>query len=300
MSHDAAYSQRMFEAFDRSRVRVGDVELNVRVGGAGPPVLLLHGYPQTHTMWHRVAPALAASRTVVLMDLRGYGDSGRPAAGADHAGYSKRVMAADAAGLMTALGFDTFDVVGHDRGGRVAHRLCLDHPERVRRAAVLDIVPTRHVFATADRELGLAYYHWFFLAQPFDLPERLIGADPEHWIRYHLNAWSRVPDSFDEAATAEYVRCFDPAGVRASCEDYRAGAGIDLEHDDASFAAGARVLCPLLVLSGAHGFVAAKYDVAAVWRDYAEDVTADSLDCGHFLPEERVDETVAALAAFLD
>lgn len=288
-----------FEGFERARTTVGDVELALRVGGAGPPVVLLHGYPQTHVMWHRVAPVLARDHTVVLPDLRGYGESARPASDGRHEVYGKRAMAADVAGLMTRLGHETFDVVGHDRGARVAHRLCLDHPGRVGRAAVLDIVPTRHVFGTADRELGLAYYHWFFLAQPADLPERLIDSDPEHWIRYHLGAWSRVPNAFDDAAVVEYVRCFDPAAIHATCEDYRAGAGIDLEHDDASFAAGDRVRCPLLVLWGAQGFVGAKYDVPAVWRDYADDVTAAPLDCGHFLPEEQPAATATALSRFL-
>lgn len=279
------------------RISVGDVELAVRVLGSGPPAVLLHGYPQTHQMWQHIVPALAEHRTLVLPDLRGYGDSAKPR-GVES--YAKRAMAADIAGLMIALGHDRFDVVGHDRGARVAHRLCLDHPDRVARAAVLDIVPTRHVFATADRELGLAYYHWFFLAQPFDLPERLIGADPEHWIRYHLNAWSRVPGAFTEDAIVEYVRCFsDPDAIRASCDDYRAGAGIDLTDDDESCAAGERVGCPLLVLWGGQGFVGAKYDVPAVWREYASDVTIGELDCGHFLAEERPAEKAAALLAFL-
>lgn len=279
-------------------MRVGDVELAVRVTGSGPPLLLLHGYPQTHRMGDAVVPALAAHRTVVLPDLRGYGDSSRPAGGA--AAYAKRVMAADVARLMTELGYDRFDVAGHDRGGRVTHRLCLDHPDRIGRAAVLDIVPTRHVFAHADRELGLAYYHWFFLAQPEGLPEKVISSDPDFWVRHHLGAWSRVPDAFAEDAVAEYVRAFrDPDVVRATCDDYRAGASVDLEHDDASYAAGERVRCPLLVLWGGQGFVAAKYDVPAVWRDYATDVTAAALDCGHFLPEERPTETATALLAFL-
>jgi haloacetate dehalogenase len=261
------------------------------VAGDGPPLLLLHGYPETHVMWHRVAPTLTRTHTVVVADLRGYGDSHRPAGP-----YSKRAMAAEQVALMGSLGFDRFDVAGHDRGARVTHRMCLDHPGVVGRAAVLDIVPTRHVFATADMQLGMAYYHWFFLAQPFDLPERLIGSDPEWWIRHHLAAWSRIPDAFDPDAVAEYVRCFDAASVHASCEDYRAAAGIDLTHDDAD--AGRLITCPLLVLYGARGFVGHKYDVDAVWREYAEDVRTEAIDCGHFLPEEAPEATTAALVRF--
>ncbi len=287
-------------AFEQHRVDVDGVEVAAWTAGSGSPVLLLHGYPQTHVMWHRVAPRLAETRTVVLADLRGYGDSAKPPGGPDQAAYGKRAMAGDMAGLMRELGFDTFDVVGHDRGARVTHRLCLDHPERVRRAAVLDVVPTRHMFAMADRAFGMAYFHWYFLAQPYDLPERMLGADPEGWVRHAVGAWSRVGDAFDEEAVTEYVRCFvDPEAIRASCDDYRAGAGTDLVDDDASFAAGARVTCPLLVLWGGRGFVGAQYDVPSVWRDYATDVTAMPLDCGHFLPEERAEETYQAVQEFL-
>lgn len=285
------------ETAGRRRIAAGDVTLNVRILGEGPPLLLLHGYPQTHRMWDAVVPELAARHTLVLPDLRGYGDSDAPRGGPE--AYSKRVMAADVAGLMTQLGYERFAVAGHDRGARVTHRLCLDHPDRVTRAAVLDIAPTRHVFAHADRQLGLAYYHWFFLAQPEGLPEKLIGADPEHWVRYHLEAWSGVPGAFAEDAVTEYVRAFaDPATVRATCDDYRAGAGVDLEHDDASYDAGERVRCPLLVLWGEQGYVGRAYDVPAVWRQYADDVMTAALDCGHFLPEERPAETARALLDF--
>lgn len=286
--------------FTSHRIDVDGVELAAWTAGSGDPVLLVHGYPQTHTMWHRVGPHLADHRTVVLADLRGYGDSAKPPGGPDQAGYAKRALARDLVGLMQRLGHERFDVVGHDRGARVTHRLCLDHPDRVRRAAVLDIVPTRHVFGQVDRGLAMAYFHWFFLAQPHDLPERMIGADPDGWVRHALGSWSRVRDSFDEDAVAEYVRCFRaPEAVRASCDDYRAGAGIDLVHDDDSFAAGLRVTCPLLVLWGASGYVGKAYDVPSVWRQYATDVTAHALDCGHFLPEERPDETYQAVNTFL-
>lgn len=284
-------------------VVVDGVRLHCRVGGTGPPVLLLHGYPQTHVMWHRVAPALATHHTVVLGDLRGYGDSDRPADGPDqpaHAAYSKRAMAADQVGLMRALGHERFAVVGHDRGARVTHRLCLDHPEAVTRAAVLDIAPTRHVLHHVDLALARTYEHWFFLSQEGDLPERLIGADPGHYLRTKLAAWSAVEGAFGEAAVAEYVRCFrDPAAVHASCEDYRAAVTVDLEIDDADVAAGRRIEAPLLVLWGSRGFVGAAYDVEAVWRQYAVDVTARALDCGHFLPEEAPEETTRELLAFL-
>jgi haloacetate dehalogenase len=287
----------MLAGFEQRHLDVDGVTINVRVGGSGPPVLLLHGYPQTGAMWHRVAPVLTRTHTVVVPDLRGYGDSAAPPAGPDSAAYSKRAMAADQVAVMADLGFERFAVVGHDRGARVAHRMCLDHPSAVERAAVLDIVPTRHAFAATDQLLATVYYHWFFLIQPSGHPERLIGADPEYWIRYHLDAWSRVPDSFDADAVAEYVRCFDPDSIAATCADYRAGAGIDLEHDGAD--AGRRVECPLLVMWGSRGFVGARYDVPAVWREYAGDVRGIALDCGHFLPEEAPDATASAIAQFL-
>ncbi|MFI0358012.1 alpha/beta fold hydrolase [Actinomadura sp. 9N407] len=290
----------MLGGFDIRDVTVDGVAVHALVGGAGPPVLLLHGYPQTHAMWHRVAPALARDHTVVAADLRGYGDSAKPAGGPDHAEYSKRAMAADQVGLMDMLGYERFAVVGHDRGARVAHRMCLDHPERVTRAAMLDIVPTRHIFANVDRDLAHGYYHWFFLAQAPDLPERLIGADPEYYLRRKLAQWSADTASFAPEAVAEYVRCFsDPATIHASCEDYRAAATIDLEHDDADAAAGRRVECPVLALWGSRGFVGGHYDVVAVWRDYAADVQGTSVDSGHFPAEEAPDATTRALTDFL-
>ena len=292
----------MLESFQRRDVEVDGTRLHAAVAGDGPPVLLLHGYPQSHVMWHRIAPALAERHTVVLADLRGYGDSSRPATVPDHASYSKRAMAADQVGLMRRLGFETFALVGHDRGARVAHRLCLDHPEAVSRVALLDIVPTRHVFGHVDRALAQAYYHWFFLSQPADLPEHLIGADPGYWVRRKLVQWAGAAgiDAFAPEAVEQYVRSFsDPEVVRASCEDYRAGASIDLEHDEVDAAAGRRVACPLLVLWGAEGFVGRAYDVLDVWSEYAKEVSGHALGCGHFLAEERPDETLAALGEFL-
>jgi haloacetate dehalogenase len=290
----------MFDGFESRDVTVDGVAVHAMVGGSGPPVLLLHGYPQTHVMWHRVAPVLARHHTVVAPDLRGYGDSAKPAGEPDHANYSKRSMAADQVGLMGTLGFGRFAVVGHDRGARVAHRMCLDHPERVTRVAVLDIVPTRHMFATTDRVFAHGYYHWFFLAQLPDLPERLIGADPEYYLHHKLGQWSAQDATFTPEAVAEYVRCFsDPASIHGSCEDYRAAATIDLEHDEADAAAGRRVDSPLLALWGAQGFVGRHYDVKSIWHDYATNVSGTSVDCGHFLAEEAPGATTRLLTDFL-
>jgi haloacetate dehalogenase len=290
----------MFSGFTIHEVDVDGVRIHARVGGKGPPVLLLHGYPQTHVIWRYVAVALAESHTIVVSDLRGYGDSGKPASEADHSSYGKRTMAADQVGLMKALGHERFAVVGHDRGARVTHRLCLDHPERAERAAVLDIVPTQHVFANVDRALATVYDHWFFLAEEPDIPEVLIGGAPEYFLRRKLDQWSAPGAVFDEEAMSEYVRCFsDPEVIRASCEDYRAAASVDLEHDEADTAAGRRISCPLLVLWGARGFVGNHYDVLEVWRRYADDVRGDGLDCGHFIPEEAPEQTIDALRDFL-
>jgi len=296
-----------FPGFESRDVEVdapdGHVRLRVRTGGAGPAVLLVHGYPETGAMWHRTAPALAATHTVVVPDLRGYGASDRPASDATHAAYSKRAMAADLAALMAQLGHATYAVVGHDRGARVAHRMALDHAEAVERVAVLDIVPTRHVFATLDARVALAYDHWFFLASESDLPEVLVGAAPEHWLRTKLGQWSGVGDRFDEVftpeAVAEYVASFDASSVHATAEDYRAGATIDLEHDEASYAAGERVRVPLLALWGEDGLVGRGYDPLEVWRGYADDVRGHGVPGGHFVPEEAPAETLEALRDFL-
>jgi haloacetate dehalogenase len=282
-----------FEPFD---LEVGDVTIHGVTGGSGPPLLLLHGYPQTHVMWHLVAPELARAHTLVVPDLRGYGDSAKPAASADGREYSKRAMAADQVALMAALGFGEFAACGHDRGARVVHRLALDHPQVLRRAAVLDIVPTSHAYAHVDGELARAYWHWFFLAQPPGLPERLIGGDPEYFLRRLLGAWAADGAAFDPATVAEYVRCFrDPAAIAASCADYRAAAGTDLDHAAAD---PGKVTCPLLVLWGRGGFVGRHYDVLAVWREFAGDVRGASLDGGHFVAEEQPGPTAEALARF--
>lgn len=288
----------MFEGFERVRVETTGADINAVRGGEGPPVLLLHGYPQTLTMWHLVAPLLAEYFTVVAADLRGYGDSSKPEGGDDHAGYSKRAMCVDQLEVMQAFGFDSFAVAGHDRGGRVAHRMALDYPEIVTKLAVLDIVPTHYVFATVNKELATAYYHWFFLIQPYDLPERLIGADPDYFLSKKLGGWGTGADVFTSEAYAEYKRCFrDPKTIHASCEDYRAAATIDLEHDEATREH--RVDCPLLALWGQRGVVERLYDVPETWRGYvAAEVQGRALACGHYLAEERPGETAKELISF--
>ncbi len=267
-------------------------------GGSGPPVLLLHGYPQTHAMWHKVAPVLAERFTVVAPDLRGYGDSAKPPSDPAHETYCKRTTASDQVRVMAGLGFETFFVVGHDRGGRVGHRMALDHPERVTKLAVLDIVPTHKIFSTVNQAVATGYYHWFFLIQPFDLPERMIGADPEYYLRRKLAQWGDVSDAFTDEAMAEYLRCFrDPATIHASCEDYRAAASIDLAHDEADM--DHKVACPLLALWGQRGLMGRHFDVLATWRERATDVRGRALPCGHFLAEEAPGETADELLRFL-
>ncbi len=289
----------MFEGFERRRIDAGEVAINAVVGGSGPPLLLLHGYPQTHVMWRKIAPALAERFTVVATDLRGYGDSGKPAGDSRHETYSKRRMAEDQVAVMAFFGYERFQVAGHDRGGRVAHRMCLDHPDRVARAAVLDIVPTHTIFANLNKDVAYGYYHWLFLSQPFDLPERLIGAAPDYYLERKLGHWSADMKGFEAAALSEYGRCFrDPATIHASCEDYRAAATIDLDHDEADLDRG--VACPLLVLWGSRGLMHRCYDVLGTWRAKARDVRGGAIDCGHFLPEEAPAETLAEFRRFFE
>ncbi|MGH7988006.1 MAG: alpha/beta fold hydrolase [Candidatus Binataceae bacterium] len=285
----------MFEGFNASKLTIGDVAINTLTKGDGPALLLLHGYPQTHAMWHKIAPLLADHFTVVATDLRGYGDSSKPAGDDQHLRYSKRTMAADQVAVMAALGFDRFMLAAHDRGARVAHRLLLDHPERVTRAALLDIIPTPEVFKRIDQFTATAYYNWFFLIQRRDLPEHLIGADPEYYLRrMGTRAGKEV---FAPEAFAEYLRCFrDPACIHATCEDYRAAASVDLKHHNED--GGRTIACPLLLLWGKEGLLERAYDPVAVWREYASDVRAHSLPAGHFIPEEAPQETLAALLAF--
>jgi len=281
-----------------SEVRIaGDVRIAFRHAGEGPPLLLLHGFPQTNMMWHRIAPTLAEHFTVIAADLRGYGDSSAPDSDGEHAPYSKRAMATDMAQLMTELGHDSFMVAGHDRGARVAHRLARDHADRVRRLAVLDIAPTAAMYGQTDMRFATAYYHWFFLIQPAPLPERMIGADPEFYLRSKCGQWGRTAGAITDEAFADYLRCFQrPDTLHAMCEDYRAAATIDLVHDAAD--ADRKLAMPLLALWGVEGFVGTHYDVLAEWRQVARDVSGHGVPGGHYLPEEAPDETLAALVNF--
>jgi len=291
---------KLFPGFATRRITTSGAEIHCVVGGRGPPLLLLHGYPQTHAMWHRVAPRLAEHYTVVCADLRGYGDSSKPASDATHEAYSKRAMAQDMVEVMRALGHPRFRLVGHDRGGRVSHRLCVDHPDAVERVVVLDISPTRAMYRGTSQAFATAYYHWFFLIQPFDLPERLIGADPGYYLRRKLGGWGSSASVFDPRAFAEYERCFaDPGTIHATCEDYRAAASIDLEHDAADVAGGRKVRCPLLVLWGDKGVVHRLFTPLVDWAEVAVDVRGRSLTCGHYLAEEAPEETLAELEGFL-
>jgi haloacetate dehalogenase len=278
----------LMDGFERRDVQAGSVRIRAAVGGKGPPVLLLHGYPQTHAIWHKAAPRLAQRFTVVATDLRGYGDSDKPPTTPNHMPYSKREMARDQVEVMRTLGFDRFFLVGHDRGGRVAHRLALDHPDSVRAMCVLDIAPTYHMYKTTNLEFATAYYHWFFLIQPHPLPETLIGRDPEFYLRFMLGRSPRGLDTFAPEAFAEYLRCFNnPATIHASCEDYRASASIDLAHDEMDM--DRKVAAPLLVLWGKFGVVERCFDALAAWRERASNVTGRALDCGHYIPEEAPD-----------
>ena len=290
-----------FEGFTLGMHAVGDGELRVRIGGEGPPLLLLHGNPQTHAMWHAVAPALARTHTVICPDLRGYGGSFKPAPSPDHAPYSKRAMARDMAELMTSLGHDRFAVLSHDRGARVAHRLAIDNPGRITRLAVLDIVPTIEHFERTDMSFALGYYHWFWFAQPHPFPEELINAAPAVWFHAHTSREPKPPSFFRQEALDDYLAAaHDPEMIAGMCEDYRAAAGIDLEHDRISRAAGRRVDCPMLVLWGAKGKIGGWYDPVALWRDYANGpVRGHAVDSGHYLAEEAPDEVLAAVAPFL-
>lgn len=289
---------------EKRRVSTG-IEIAFRTVGTGPPLLLLHGYPQNHRMWHKVAPLLAHRFTLIASDLRGYGDSDKPDTATDHGPYSFRAMAGDQVALMESLGHPEFFVAGHDRGARVAHRMCLDRAERVRRAAVLDIAPTLAMFERADMAFAMGYYHWFFLAQPAPLPETLIAADPAYVLRSYLIGWSKIdPDKLNSVFAPEclrdYERCFrDPRTIHATCEDYRAAATIDLEHDRADRDAGNRITCPMLVLWGEKGLVHRSYDVLDVWREACDsEISGCPLPCGHFLPEELPEETAGELARF--
>jgi haloacetate dehalogenase len=287
-------------AFVTRRLRVNGVTIHAVVGGSGPPVLLLHGWPQTHAMWHGVAPVLAQKFTVVCADLRGYGDSSKPRGDADHANYSKRTMAQDMAEVMTALGHDRFHLVGHDRGGRVAHRLARDHGDRVRTLTVIDIAPTLAMYQRTDMDYARAYYHWFLFIQPAPLPETMVQAAGLAGMLGRLaGSTGSGTGFFHPQAWAEYQRCFTPAMVHGSCEDYRASAGIDLEHDQADVQAGRKLAMPVQALWGTRGVVARMFDPLAEWQAVANDVTGRGLDAGHFVPEEATGPTTEAITNFL-
>ncbi|TYL36919.1 alpha/beta hydrolase [Natronococcus pandeyae] len=288
----------MFGDFEETRIDVGEAEMYLRRGGDGPPLLLLHGYPQTHATWHKVAPELAEDYTVVMPDLRGYGDSTGPA-DPETRQYANRVLARDMVAVMDSLGYDTYRIVGHDRGGRVGYRFALDHPDRVKKLAALDIIPTLETVERMDHEYAYAMYHWLFLAQPHPIPETLLANEPTFYVDHLIDNWAVYPDRLDPEAIAEYHRCFENERViRASCEDYRAGLSVDLEHDRASREAGDRIECPVLALWGdASGTV--DFDPLDVWEEWATSVSGRGLSCGHFVMEEAPDATLAELEPFL-
>ena len=289
-----------FEGFELTRLDLPEGRVRLRHGGSGPPLLLLHGNPQTHAMWHAVAPALARRFTVYCPDLRGYGGSFKPGATPDHAPYAKTAMAGDLVALMDHFGHRKFRVGSHDRGARVAHRLALDFPDRVEKLAVLDIVPTIEHFERADMSFALGYYHWFWFALPHPFPEELINAAPETWFNAHTGRQARAHDFFHPEALADYLAAArDPDTIMGMCEDYRAAATIDLVHDRMSRAEGRKVRCPTLVLWGAKGRVGGWYDPLALWREYcAKEVSGGAVESGHYLAEERPDEVLQAFNRF--
>ena len=293
-----------FDGFEARHFDVNGVRIFARTGGraGAPPLLLLHGFPQTHAIWHRVALVLAPHFSLVLPDLRGYGDSSKPPGAADHSNYSKRTMAADMAALMAHLGHAQFGLVGHDRGGRVAHRLALDHAPHVSRLALIDIAPTLDMYAATDMRFATAYYHWFHLIQPAPLPERMLGGDPAFCLHWALGGWGANGTAYIEPqALAEYERCFcTPEAIHGACEDYRASAGIDLEHDRASRAAGERIACDTLVLWGERGVVGKLFEPLALWQaQCSARVTGEAVPAGHFIPEELHALTAERLLAFM-
>lgn len=290
----------MFKNFQTGKITPNDVEIAFVKAGSGPPVLMLHGYPQTKAMWAKVAPVLAKDYTVVCADLRGYGDSDKPHSLADHSNYAFRAMAQDQLGLMRGLGFDTFHLVGHDRGARASHRLALDHPYAVKTLTLMDIVPTWAMFMQTDRHIAAAYWHWYFLSQPEPFPENLIGADPDFFFETCLVGWgaARLSD-FDANMLNEYRRSWrDPKMIHATCSDYRAAAGIDLEHDKADL--GRTVDCPSLIMFGANGAMAKLFDIPKTWEDRCQNMQGCAIDGGHFFVDERPAQVTTELLRFWD
>ena len=294
----------MFDNFTKTRVRANGVSINLVHGGVGPALLLLHGYPQTHVEWHKIAPKLAEHYTVVAPDLRGYGDSEKPPASeGDLSVYCKRTTAQDQVEVMAELGFESFHVIGHDRGARVGHRMALDHPERVKTFTSLDVVPSQAAFDHMDSQLSFAWFHWHLMRQPSPLPETLIGNSTKVYLDFLLERWTAIDGSITDEAYTEYLRCFsDPETIRATCLDYR-GIELDLVHDEVD--RGRKLTCPVLLLWGSNmakrpGWqTGASLDMLTVWRERAVDVRGKPLDCGHFLPEELPEETTAELVTFL-
>jgi haloacetate dehalogenase len=288
---------RFFPGFRRSLVRTSGAAINTLVGGSGPPLLLIHGHPETHVAWHKVARTLSQHFTVVLTDLRGYGDSSKPDGGENHVNYSKRAMGLDQVEVMRSLGYERFQAVGHDRGGRVLHQMMLDHPQAVERGVVLDIAPATLMYAHTNQEFATRYFWWFFHIQPAPLPERLIGAETELYLQDHLAVQNKTPGAVTAEAFAEYLRCYrNPACIHAVCEDYRASVSIDVEIHNSIHA---KVQPPLLVLWGAKGTVGQLFDVLALWREDAADVSGQALPCGHLIAEEDPEGLTAALERFL-
>ena len=289
----------MFAGFQGQRTEVNGTTINYLRGGSGPALLLLHGHPQTHAMWHRVAPRLAEHYSVVAADLRGYGDSGKPVGLPDHSNYSKRVMGQDQIDLMASLGFPQFLLMGHDRGGRVAYRMALDHPAAIRKLVVLDIAPTLAMYEQTSLEFATAYYHWFFLIRPAPFPETLLSAHPEAYLRHTIGGRSAGLAPFTPEAYAEYLRCLsDPATIHGICEDYRASASIDLEHERHDLAVGNKIGCAMLALWGKQGVIEKCFDPLKEWSRFADRLDGTTLDCGHYIPEEAPQDLLAEILPF--
>ncbi len=291
----------MFEGFEQSDIATSGAVIRALKGGDGPPLLLLHGNPLTHVSWHRIAPALAQKFTVIATDLRGYGDSSKPPGGPRHEAYSFRAMARDQVAVMEHFGFDRFFVAGHDRGARVGHRMALDHADKVARLALLDIMPTYQLLSDIPKGWAETNYHWFFMAQPYDFPERLLSADPAYYLRSKLSVATGIPDYFAGEAMAEYLRCCTPENIHAVCEDYRATLGVDFEMDTADFTAGRKIDCPLLVLWGEDSHVGRFSDPPAAWNLWVarpDDVTYRPISSGHYPAEQCPDLVLRAFEDF--
>lgn len=290
----------MFDDFKDVSAKVDGVRIKAMQGGNGPALLLLHGHPQTHAIWHKVVPTLAKHFTIVAADLRGYGDSDKPQGLPDHSNYSKRRLAQDQVGLMRALGYESFAVLGHDRGGRVAVRMALDHPKVVTKLITLDVAPTLAMYEKTSFEFARAYWHWFFLVRPAPFPETLIRADADLYLKQTIGARSAGLKPFTPAAYAEYLRCLQqPDTAHGICEDYRASVTIDLEHDRESLAKGQKIACDFLALWGAEGVIEKCFDPIAEWKHFSDNVSGHSLPCGHYIPEEAPELLIECALPFL-